>query len=69
VKTGIAFISGAVTALIAIPVAVVYVKPVRKGFTEGICKLASIGLKMAPYEEQMEFLNMVKNMTEGIDPK
>jgi hypothetical protein len=69
VKTGFAFIAGAITTLIAIPIAVVYVKPVRKGFTNGICKLASIGLKAAPYEEQMEFAKLVKDLVDSIDPK
>lgn len=65
-KTGLAFIGGVVTTVVVIPVAIVFVEPVRKGFTNGICKLASIGIKQASYDEQLEFLLNVKDIVNSV---
>jgi hypothetical protein len=67
VKTAIVFTSGAIVGIISIPVAVVYVKPIRVAFTNGICKLASLGLKMAPAEEQRDFIELVKVMIHNVE--
>ncbi|UVK62869.1 hypothetical protein SEA_UZUMAKI_47 [Arthrobacter phage Uzumaki] len=66
-KTGSAFIAGVVTTLVAIPVSIVYVKPIRVGFTNGICKLASLGLRLAPPEEQRDFLNTVMDIAKDFE--
>lgn len=66
-KTAIVFTSGAIVGIVSIPVAVVYVKPIRITFTKGICKLASLGLKLAPVEEQRDFIELVKTMVHNIE--
>jgi hypothetical protein len=63
-KTGAAFIAGIFTTLVAIPVSIIYIKPVRVGFSNGICKLADLGLRLASFEEQMDFINTVNKITE-----
>ncbi|UQS94725.1 membrane protein [Arthrobacter phage Zeina] len=66
-STTIGFVAGVVTTIVAIPVGIVFVKPVRVGFTNGICKLASLGLRLAPPEEQRDFLNTVMDIAKDFE--